>query len=64
MDFFELLPILKNKNTLILSFTDHFSKWVELFKVSRETEEKVAKCLVEEIIERHRVMHQLISDRG
>jgi hypothetical protein len=57
MDFFRLLPISKNKTTLILFFTDHFSKWIELFTVSREIEEEVAKCLVEGIIERHKVMH-------
>ena len=39
MDFFELLPTTKNENTLILSFTDHYSKWVELFIVKRDISE-------------------------
>ena len=38
MDFFRLLPTTKNDNTLILSFTDLYSKWVELFAVKQGNE--------------------------
>jgi hypothetical protein len=40
--FFGLLPTTKQGNTLILFFTDHFTKWVELFPVQRENEKEVA----------------------
>lgn len=64
MDFFGPLPLSKSKNAYVLSFTDHFSKWIELFPVARGNEEEVAKVLVEGIISRHGAMNQLISDRG
>lgn len=64
MDFFGPLPATKNGNEWVLSFTDHFSKYVELFALKSATEVEVANCLVKGIICRHGVMNQLISDRG
>ena len=64
MDFFGPLPTTKQGNTQVLSFTDHFTKYVSLHAVKRGLEDKVAQHLTEGIICNHGVMNRLISDRG
>lgn len=63
MDFFGPLPTTKRGHAYILLFTDHLTKWVEIFAAER-AENKVGRLLVEGIICKHGVMNQLISDRG
>lgn len=64
MDFFGPLPTSNDGYTYIISFTDFYTKYVELFATKGATEEEVARCLVEGIICRHGCPSQLNSDRG
>jgi hypothetical protein len=64
MDFFEPLPATNNGNCYVLSFTDAFSKWVELISVKRVSEEEVAEALINHIIYKHEAINTLISDHN
>ena len=63
-DFLGPLPTTDNGNTYILTFTDHFTKWVEAFALSSSDAETVAKCFVEGIVCRHGKPKKLLTDRG
>jgi hypothetical protein len=64
IDFFGPLPCIKSKNEWILSFTDHLTKYVELFPLQRVTEKEEAKYFIKNTIAHHDVINSLISDRG
>ena len=43
---------------------DYLTKWPEVFAVSDQTAATIAKLLVEEIVSRHGVPLEVLSDRG
>ena len=45
-------------------FTDHFTKWVEVFAIPRQTAEIIATHFVEQFICKHGSPESLLSDRG
>jgi len=57
-------PKTKNGHRYILTFTDHFTKWVEAFPIEKADAVTIAKHYVEDIICRHGAPEQLLSDRG
>ena len=58
------MPKTKQGNAYIVVFMDYLTKWPEAFATSDQTSLTIAKLLVERIISRHGVPHQLLSDRG
>ena len=46
------------------SWIDYLTKWPELFAVPDQTALTIARLLVEQVISRHGVPSQLLSDRG
>ena len=51
-------------NQYAVVFVDYLTKWPEVFPVRDQTAPTIAKLLVENIICRHGVPNQLLSDRG
>ena len=45
-------------------FIDYLTKWVEVFPTKDQTALTIARLLVEEVISRHGVPRELLSDRG
>ena len=45
-------------------FIDYLTKWVEAFPTKDQTALTIAKLLVEQVISRHGVPRELLSDRG
>ena len=58
------LPKSRHGNTCAVVFMDYLTKWPEVFTTRDQSALTIAKLLVEEIISRHGVPHQLLSDRG
>ena len=58
------LPITKRGNKYVVVFVDYLSKWPEVFATQDQTTPTIAKLLVEEVISRHGVPRELLSDRG
>ena len=54
----------RNGNKYAVVFIDYLTKWVEAFAVPDQSALTIAKLLVEEIISRHGVPRELLSDRG
>ncbi len=46
-------PVTNKGNRYIITFTDHFTKWVEAFAIPRIDALTIAKIYVEDIICRH-----------
>ena len=57
-------PKSKRGNKYAIVFIDYLTKWVEVFATPDQTALTIAKLLVEEIISRHGVPRELLSDRG
>ena len=51
-------------NKYAIVFIDYLTKWVEVFATPDQSALTIAKLLVEEIISRHGVPRELLSDRG
>ena len=51
-------------NQYAIVFTDYLTKWPEVFATKDQTALTIARLLVEEIVCRHGVPSQLLSDRG
>ena len=51
-------------NKYVIVFVDYLIKWVEAFPAEDQTSETIANLLVNEVICRHGVLIQLLSDRG
>ena len=51
-----------NQNAVV--FMDHLTKWPEVFVVADQTAATIARLLVEEIISRHGISTEILSDRG
>jgi len=57
-------PTTRNGNRYIVVFGDHFTKWMEAFPLPSVKASDIIKLLVTEIIPRHGLPQQLLSDRG
>ncbi|MHB1799647.1 MAG: RNase H-like domain-containing protein, partial [Vulcanimicrobiaceae bacterium] len=58
------LPQTHKGNKYIIVFTDHFSKWVEIFSMKDQKAETVAELYVKNICCRHGNPKKFLSDRG
>ena len=57
------LPKTKRGNKYAIVFMDYLTKWPEVFTAPDQSTPTIAKLLVEELISRHGVPNQLLSDR-
>ena len=64
MDLFGPLPKTDEGYEWVITFTDHYTKWVEIHPIKRASEEATAAALINLVICRHGVMARLLSDRG
>ena len=58
------LPITERGNRYILTFTDHFSRYVEAFPIQKQDADTIADHFVRQFCCRHGVPKKFISDRG
>jgi len=58
------LPHTFDGNQYAVVFVDYLTKWPEVFATPDQTAETIANLFVREIIARHGVPAQLLSDRG
>ena len=58
------LPLSYNGNRYAIVFSDYLTKWPEVFPSSDQKAETIARLLLEQIVSRHGVPDQLLSDRG
>ena len=58
------LPLTVNGNSYVVCFVDYLTKWVEAFPMADQRAETVARLLVENVVCRHGVPEELLSDRG
>ena len=60
------MQLLKTRrgNRYAIVFMDYLTKWPEVYATTDQTAPTIARLLVEEIISRHGVPRQLLSDRG
>ena len=63
VDVIQFVPS-KPGNKYAVVFIDYLTKWVEAFVVPDQTALTIAKLLVEQVISRHGVTRELLSDRG
>ena len=63
-DMLGLLPTMAQGNKYILTFTDHFTKWVEAFPIKSAMAGEVAQHFVELIICKFRAPDKLLLDQG
>ena len=57
------LPLSKRGNKYAVVFMDYLTKWPEVFPAKDQSAYTIAKLLVENIITRHGVPRELLSDR-
>ena len=57
-------PRSKDGNKYAIVFMDYLTKWPEVFAVPDQTANTIARLLVEEIVSRHGVPSEVLSDRG
>ena len=58
------LPRTRKGNKHAVVFVDYLTKWPEVFPAADQSAATIAKLLVEEVISRHGVPAQILSDRG
>ena len=58
------LPPTYNGNRYAIVFSDYLTKWPEVFPSPDQKAETIARLQVEQIVPRHGVPEQLLSDRG
>ena len=58
------LPLTARGNQYVVIFMDYFTKWPEAFAVSDQSAETIAKLFTEEIMCRHGIPEELLSDQG
>ena len=58
------LPKSRRGNQYAIMFCDYLTKWPEVFPTKDQTALTVAQLLVREVIPRHGIPRQLLSDRG
>ena len=57
-------PKSKKGNQYAIVFVDYLTKWPEVFATKDQSSLTIAKLLVENIVARHGVPGELLSDRG
>jgi transposase InsO family protein len=57
-------PKIKEGKRYIITFTDHFTKWVEAVAIEKGDAKTVANCFIKNVILRHGAPEQILSDRG
>ena len=57
-------PFSRQGNRYAVVFMDYLTKWPEVFAVPDQMALTIARLLVEQVISRHGVPSQLLSDRG
>ena len=57
-------PRSRDGNQYAVVFVDYLTKWPEVFAVPDQSAATIAKLLVEEIVSRHGVPAEILSDRG
>ena len=58
------LPLTTNGNKYVAVFMDYLTKWPEAFAIPDQKAETIAKLFVEQIVCRHGIPEELLSDRG
>ena len=58
------LPLTANGNSYVAVFMDYLTKWPEAFAIPDQKAETIAKLFVENIVCRHGIPEELLSDRG
>ena len=58
------LPKMVNGNQYVIVLMDYLTKWPEAFAAADQTAETIARLFVEQIICRHGIPQELLSDRG
>ena len=58
------LPLTSSGNKYIVVFMDYFTKWVEAYAVADQHASTIARLLIENIVCRHGVPQELLSDGG
>ena len=58
------MPQTEHRNRHVIVFMDYLTKFVEVFVTEDQTSETIARLLVDNIVCRHGVPLELISDRG
>ena len=58
------LPISNNSNRYLLVFTDHFTKYAEVFAIKKQDADTIATHFVKDIICCYGAPEQLLTDRG
>ena len=58
------LPLTVHGNKYVIVFVDYLTKWVEVFPAEDQTSETIANLFVNEVICRHGLLKQLLSDHG
>jgi hypothetical protein len=58
-----LLLASNSGNRYILTFTNHFIKWVEKYAILKVSAKQIAQHFVKEIVFRHKCSEKLLSDR-
>ena len=57
------LPVTRNGNRYVICFLDYLTKWVEAFPASNQQAETIARLFVDNVVCRHGVPDELLSDR-
>ena len=57
-------PKSRKGNQYTVVFVDYLTKWPEVFAVPDQSSATIARLLVEEIVSRHGVPSEILSDRG
>ncbi len=58
------LPLTAQGNSYVAVFMDYFTKWPEAFAIPNQKAETITRLFVEQIICRHGIPEELLSDRG
>ncbi len=58
------LPLTANGNRYVAVFMDYLTKWPEAYAIPDQKSETIAKLFVENIVCRHGIPEELLSDRG
>ena len=58
------LPKSKDGNCYAVVFVDYLTKWPEVFPVKNQSAATIATLLVEQIVSKHGVPAEILSDRG
>ena len=57
-------PLTSRGNRYILTVTDHFTRWVEIFAIPDQTAETCANKIFNDVVARYGCPYELLSDQG